>query len=115
MSTLLNLTGSLGLYQGTTYNIQLVFSDQDGNIFDLTGYTGSAQIRNTVTDVTPSGSFTCSVIEPPTSGTLQLFSHPSSSTAISGGCYVWDLRLTSGSQVMVTHYGMVNIQSRVTR
>lgn len=114
-ATPLHLTGSLRIEQGASYQFTVNLKDQYGVPFDLTGYTGSAQLRHNYADATPSASLTCLVDSPSSSGSITLSLAPSSSMSVTACKYVWDMEITSGSAVYRIFEGIAQITPNVTR
>lgn len=111
----LHLTGSLRIEQGATYTLSANLKDQYGEPFDLTGFTGSAQLRHNYTDALPSASFTCSVDTPPTSGTLTFTLTASGTAGVEACNYKWDAEIASGSSIFRIFEGAAVVTPNVTR
>lgn len=103
----------LQLDQGGSFAVQFTYLEGSGTPVDLTTYTIKSQIRATLTSLTASAEFTCSVTNP-TAGIFTLSMHPSSSALLTGSCYTYDVRLTSGSYVKYLLEGDVDVSARVT-
>lgn len=106
---------NIRVYQGATYSQTFQFLDGNGNPLDLTNYTPNAELRVAYTDTTASAAFTSSVIAPPTSGSIALSLHPSSSACLTQRAYVYDLTLTFASTVIRPLEGKVVVSPSVTR
>ena len=87
------------LIQGDSFGINLALADGNGNPQNISGSTfiGSAKIQPT--DVTASFYFTCSVTIPgvinniaPSSGSVSISIHPSSSAAIGQNIYQYAVK-----------------------
>lgn len=117
----LDLTGAeldLTIYQGATFVLPINgYSDANGTLIDITTYTGSADARVTTNDATASFSFTVTMLPNSVSGsgsfTLSLTS--AQSAAVSGGDYVYDVKLVNGPSVAYPLFGAVVVKPRVTR
>lgn len=114
-ATPLNLTGDLRIEQGATYSPTFLVYTQDGNPFDLTSYTGSAQLRHNFADATPSASFTCSINDPATSGSITISLTASATAALTACNYHWDCEIASGSIVYRLFEGKAFVSPECTR
>lgn len=104
---------NLALNRGESFekNIQIIQST--GTPLNLTGYTVDSNIKATYTDVSASAAFTCS-ISSATNGQFVMQLHPSSSRLLTGSCYLYDVRITSGSEVQYILEGKVHVSPSVT-
>lgn len=107
---------NLGIQQGASFakSLQVLYGESNAP-FDLTGYTVDAQIRTDYAAPSASADFTCVISEPPTSGTIQLELSPSQSLSLTGSCYLYDVRFTTGSEVLYPIEGKVTVSRVVTR
>lgn len=99
--------------QGADYVTTLTVTDDDGNIIDLTGFTGAAQMRKHYTSVT---SYAFTVTINAGQGTVDLSLTANTSNTIPAGRYVYDCELTdvSGKKSRLVE-GIVTITPQVTR
>lgn len=104
---------NLAMNRGETFQKTFTYLDANGAAVDLTPYTVQSQIKAAYTDTTASATFTAS-IPSPTSGEFQLVLHPSSSALLTGSCYLYDVRLTSGSFIRYVLEGKVHVSPSVT-
>ena len=97
-------TATLNIYQGDDYSATVLVKRRDGTAVDLNGYTALSQIRKAVADSDPEIIFTINVTIYPENSQIVL-SIPKTETInlISG--YVWDLELTSPSNITTTIVG----------
>jgi hypothetical protein len=108
-------TYNLHIDAGATFNLNLRYRNQDGSLYDLTGYTASLQVRKTATSstavvsVTPSINVATSVISVniPAATTSTLTDSP----------YVWALELHSADESNVIRLveGLVIVSPEVVR
>jgi len=108
MSIKTNLTVDQGA--NFIYNIYLV--DTDGNPFDLTGYTGAAQVRRTYTSNTYN---TINVDITGNSGLIALTMNAAITANLVNNRYVYDLELTSNNVVSRIVEGFITVNPGVTR
>lgn len=99
--------------QGADYVTTLTVTDDDGNIIDLTGFTGAAQMRKHYTSVT---SYAFTVTINAGQGTVDLSLTANTSNTIPAGRYVYDCELTdsNGKKSRLVE-GIVTITPQVTR
>jgi hypothetical protein len=105
------------LDQGSTWTLQIVYNDSNGNPVNLTGYTAEMQIRRkfdsdtaVLTISTSNGGIT---ITGPT-GTLDLIATDEQAD-IDAGLYVYDLELSIGGVRTRLIQGTVTVSGEVTR
>lgn len=111
----LPLTGSLRIEQGATYSTSFILKSQNGDRFDLTNFTASAQLRHNYDDLTPSASFTCSIDTPPTSGSFSIRLNASHSALIPADCYKWSCELTNNTDVIRMFEGVADVTPEATK
>jgi len=103
---------NLVIDQGATFTTTITITDDDGNIIDLDGYTGAAQIRKHYTSLT-AVNFSVSVNESEGEVTLSLTAGQTNS--IAAGRYVYDCELTRSGTVSRVLEGLVTVTPQVTR
>lgn len=103
---------SIDRYGSFTQPFQYLTSD--GSPFNLNGYSIRSMIRPDYLSPSASAEFTCSIIAA-TSGSFTLNLHPSSSAALTGSCYYYDVRMSSGSAVLYAIEGKVTVSPAITR
>ena len=100
---------------GTTFSETFTLeSSSDNAAFDLTGYTGSAQMRkhsgaSTKTD------FTVNITEPNTDGKIILSMSATTTATLKPGRYVYDIIITAGALKQTVVEGNVLVREGVTR
>lgn len=106
---------NLSLYAGDDFAFTISVANPDGSAMDLTGYTVAAQIRATPTSSTVLGSFTCTLVTPPTGGIISCaLPNTVTATLASGGAF--DVQMTSGASTITTLVaGTVTVTGDVTR
>ena len=99
--------------QGADFVTSITVTDDNGEVIDLTGYTGAAQMRKHYTSVTYY-SFTVDITANHGEVTLSLTAN--SSNNIPAGRYVYDCELTdsNGKKSRLVE-GIVTITPQVTR
>lgn len=103
--------------QGSTWTLQLVYNDSNGDPVNLTGYTAEMQIRkkfNSDTAVLTLSTSNGGITIVPLTGTLNLLA-TDEQTAIEPGFYVYDLELNIGGTRTRLIQGQVTVSGEVTR
>lgn len=110
MSTKANLV----IDQGTTYEVTLNLTDDNGDALDLKGYTARSQIRKWYTSQFGTD-FVTSI--DPSLGTVTLQLDAITSGELSAGRYVYDVELTESSTGAISRIveGIVTVTPQVTR
>jgi len=100
--------------QGTTYETTITLADDTGVIYDLTGYTGAAQIRKHYTS-SNSVAFTVSVAA--SNGEITLALTANATANLTAGRYVFDVEVTQAntSEVFRILEGIATVTPNVTR
>ena len=99
--------------QGTTYSTTVTITDDNGDVVDLTNYTGAAQMRK---HYTSSNAATFTVSLGGVEGTVTLGLSANSTANLVAGRYVYDIELThSSGQVSRVLEGIVTVTPNVTR
>lgn len=107
------IKANLIIDQGSTYSTVIDITDDNDAPIDLTGYTGSAQLRKhySSSNSTP---FTVSIS--PSDGGVSLSLTSTQTSALRAGRYVYDVELTNASNVVSRIVeGIVTITPQVTR
>jgi hypothetical protein len=100
--------------QGSTFSTTLNVVDSDGSPFNLSGYTGAAQMRKTYSSST-SYSFSVAVSDA-AGGALVIAMTATETGAIPGGRYVYDVEITdAGGAISRVVQGIATISPEVTR
>ena len=106
------IKANLAIDQGADFSTEIDVLDDAGDIVDLSGYTGAAQMRKHYTSTTYN-SFT---VTGNANGVITVSMNAATSANITGGRYVWDLELvSSGNVVSRIVEGIVTINPEVTR
>lgn len=108
--------------QGADFDVTLVLKDGNGDLVDVTGYSGKMQLRKNVgADValelnsTPGTGVNGTITFGGTDGTVALHVEDDVMAAIKAGNYVHDLRLTtSGDDVRYWIHGLFVLRGSVT-
>lgn len=81
--------------QGSSFDISVDVTDNNGNAFDLTNYTAEAQVRKTYTSTNVTCTFSTSVNT--SNGVVTLNLSDTVTAGVEPGRYVYDCVITSGS------------------
>ena len=107
------IKANLIIDQGTTYSTSIDIADDNDMPIDLTGYTGSAQIRK---HYSSSNSTPFSVSIDSADGVVTLSLTSTQTGSLTAGRYVYDVELTNTSNVVSRIVeGIVTITPQVTR
>jgi hypothetical protein len=104
---------NLVIDQGATYSTSITITDDNDNIYNLTGYTGAAQMRK---HYTSSNATSFSVSLEPQTGVVTLSLTAGQTANLTAGRYVYDVEITSSSNVVSRILeGIVTVTPNVTR
>ena len=107
------IKANLIIDQGADFQTTINVTDDDDNVIDLTGYSGTAQMRKHYTSVT-FYSFTVTVY--PLSGEVTLGLSANTTNSITPGRYVYDCELLDGNgKTSRLIEGIVTLTPQVTR
>lgn len=104
---------NLHVQAGESVNRQFKLFTGTGDPFDLTGYQLASQVRTEYNSPSVSAAFAVTSSTEP--GLLIMSMDASSSAALTGSCYYYDVRMTSGSIVVYPFEGKLVVSPRVTR
>jgi hypothetical protein len=99
--------------QGTTFEMTVTVSDQNGDPKDLTEYTVAAQMRKSYYTSTAID-FT-SEISAPLDGDVTISLTASETTAIKAGRYVYDIEIEGTEETLRILEGIVVVNPEVTK
>ena len=104
---------NLVIDQGATYSTSVTITDDNDNIYDLTGHTGAAQMRK---HYTSSNATSFSVSLDANAGVVTLALTAAQTANLTAGRYVYDVEITSSSNVVSRILeGIVTVTPNVTR
>lgn len=107
------IKGNITIDQGADFSTSINVTDDDGNVVDLSDYTGAAQMRKHYTSST-AYDFTVSIAS--SSGVVTLSMSSNTSANIAAGRYVYDCELTDTSGIVTRLVeGIVTVTPQVTR
>jgi hypothetical protein len=107
------LKANIVIDQGTSFSTSIDVTDEDGNIVNLAGFTGAAQLRKHYTS-TAQTAFTVSITA--AAGVVALSLSANATNNIAAGRYVYDCELTdSAGTVSRLVEGIVTVTPGVTR
>lgn len=107
------IRANLVIDQGADFEATINITDDNDQIVNLVGYTGSAQMRKHYSSIT-SYSFIVDII--PHQGAVTLSMHANTSANIIAGRYVYDCELRSNTGIISRLIeGIVTITPNVTR
>ncbi len=99
--------------QGATFETVLTLTQDNGDLIDLTGYTGTAQLRK---HYTSSNSTSFTVTLGGANGTVTLGMSANTTANVVAGRYVYDVELVdSGNIATRLIEGIVTVTPQVTR
>lgn len=99
--------------QGATFETVLTLTQDNGDLIDLTGYTGTAQLRK---HYTSSNSTSFTVTLGGANGTVTLGMSANTTANVVAGRYVYDVELVdSGNVATRLIEGIVTVTPQVTR
>lgn len=110
-------TYDLDVYQGDDEEWYLQPKDSDGNFWDLTGYTGSAELKSNRSDTSAVLAFTVTIDNANANSALHFvrFSLSNAQTStLSEGTYYWDLELVKAGKVKTIVQGSVKVTRDIT-
>lgn len=99
--------------QGTTFETSVTLTDDNGDLVDLTNYSGAGQIRK---HYTSSNSVAFTVTLGGANGTITLGLSANSTANLVAGRYVYDIEITTTSNTVNRILeGIVTVTPQVTR
>ena len=104
--------------QGSIWNVTLVYQDSDGDPVNLTGYTAAMQLRQNYNSELPDLTLTTSnggLTITGATGTIAVSATATQTSLLTPGFYVYDLELTSGSNISRLIQGQITVAEQVTR
>jgi hypothetical protein len=115
------MPGTAGIYntaidQGATWTVNIVYTDYNGDPVNLTGYTARMQLREKFTSdavltlTTSNGGLTLT----PLTGGIAVIATAAQTEVIPAGFYLYDLELTSGSEITRLIQGQITVRAQVT-
>jgi hypothetical protein len=107
------IKANLQIDQGADFSTEIDVLDDNGDVVNLTGYTGAAQMRKHYTSTT---AINFSVAVNASGGTVTLSMTAAASANVTPGRYVYDCELTSSSNTVSRLVeGIVTVTPQVTR
>ena len=103
---------NLDIDQGATFYYSVNLLDTGGNPFNLTGYTGNAQLRTSYTSNT---STAMTVTVTGNTGLVELLMNAATTATLSKNRYLYDVELNNGGVVTRIMEGTVTVSPNVTR
>jgi len=104
---------NLTIDQGSTFKANIDVTDSDGNALNLAGYTVAGQLRKNFNSST-AVDFTASVTNA-TDGTIQISLSATQTNSLKAGRYVYDVEITTGSEITRVIEGQIEVTPGVTR
>lgn len=99
--------------QGSVFYSDLIVSDENGDLFNLDGYTANSQIRRWYSSSNTAAVFTTAINTATGSVILSLTANQTS--AIPAGRYVYDVEISDGFDTLRIVEGIITITPEVTR
>lgn len=104
---------NLVIDQGSTFSSDLTLTDENGDPLAIFGYTASSQIRKWYSSTNAAATFTSSINTTSSVITLSLTANQTSNLV--AGRYVYDVEISSGTEVSRIVEGIVTVTPQVTR
>ena len=103
--------------QGANFSSTITVYNTDDTVFDLTGYTGAAQVRKSYSSSAASATFTVAFNSDRTTGKLTLTLTAVQTATLDEGRYVYDVEVTKTSDSTVTRViqGIVTVSPNATK
>ena len=103
---------TLNLIQGDTEELDISFTDDDGNPFDITGYDIVLSLTSDM-DKSPDLSVSLSIVD--SSGGLAKASLSATQTSNLEGMYYADIQLSKSGTVVSTNIFLINVNKDVSQ
>jgi len=100
--------------QGADFSSTITVTDLDGDIVDLTGYTGAGQIRKHYTSET-AVDLTIGFSQDRSDGILTIALDSATTASMEAGRYVYDVEITTNGNVTRLAEGIATVTPQVTR
>jgi len=107
---------NLRIDQGTTFNSDVTITDNDGAVFDLTGYTAESKMALGYSSTRTRVAMTTSIIDP-TTGVITLSLTADQTSALDAPArYVYDIEITKTSDSTITRVieGIITVHPQVS-
>jgi len=104
---------NLSIQSGESVNRQFKLLTGNGLPYDLTGFTIQSFVKADYTS-SAAATFTCTSPEP-SNGLINISMTSQSSATLTGSCYFYDLRITSGSTALYPLEGKVVVSPSITK
>ena len=89
---------NLLIYQGSDFIIDFTIENDNGTVFNLTGYSVACKIKKHYTS-SASTTVTAAILSPATAGQIQLSLTNGQTAAMKSGRYVYDVVITATSGI----------------
>ena len=103
---------NLVIDQGSTFSTDLVLTDDNGDLLELSGYSAASQIRKWYSS-TNSVSFAATINSQEAS--INLFLSSNQTNSLTAGRYVYDVEINDGSTILRVVEGIITVTPNVTR
>jgi phage tail sheath gpL-like len=104
--------------QGSIWSVVLVYTDSNNVPVNLTGYTAAMQLRQNYNSATADLTLTTAnggITIVGATGTITITATATQTGLLDAGLYVYDLELTSGSNISRLIQGQLTVAEQVTR
>jgi phage tail sheath gpL-like len=104
--------------QGSLWSVVLVYTDSNNTPVNLTGYTAAMQLRQNYNSTTADLTLTTAnggITIVGATGTITIAATATQTGLLDPGFYVYDLELTSGSNISRLIQGQLTVAEQVTR
>lgn len=102
--------------QGTSFRAVVIVQNEDGTLFDLTGWSAFSQMRKHYKSVLATD-ITVSVIGDPLVGEIEMILEATDTNPLSGGRYIYDIELfnTTTSKTRRAVQGIITLSPQSTK
>jgi len=110
-------TANLRIDQGATFSTDITVAGNDGNAFDLTGYTASAKLAQGYASDRTRTTFTTTIAADATTGVITLKLTADQTNALEAPArYVYDVEILKASDSTITRVieGIITVSPSVT-
>jgi hypothetical protein len=104
---------NLVIDQGSTFSTDLSLTDENGDALDLQNFTANSQVRKWYSSSNAAATFSTAINV--SSGAITLSLTANQTSNLIAGRYVYDVEITSGSEVSRIVEGIVTVTPQVTR
>ena len=109
------IKANISIDQGADFQATIDVTESDGTPFDLTGYTGRAQMRKSYSSSTYKD-FSVGIGANTLAGELILSMNSTTTTSITPGRWLWDVEIVSNTNVVTrVAEGIATVNPEITK